>query len=49
MMEKIFNLPAFTWGAANLIQQCDPRTAYIKALKKADAGDYTDLLAFAKS
>ena len=24
-------------------------TAYIKALKKADAGDYTGLLAFAKS
>lgn len=49
MMEKNFNLPPFTWGATNLIQQSDPRTAYIKALKKADAGDYTELLAFAKS
>ena len=49
MMEKIFKLPAFTWGAANLLKQSDPRTAYIKALKKADAGDYAGLLAFAKS
>lgn len=49
MMEKVFHLPLFTWGAANLINQSDLRTAYIKALKKADAGDYTELQAFAKS
>lgn len=49
MMEKNFHLPLFTWGAANLAKQGDPRTAYIKALKKADAGDYSALLAFAKS
>lgn len=49
MMEKIFHLSPFTWGAANLIKQGDYRSAYIKALKKADVGDYSDLLAFAKS
>ena len=49
MMEKIFHLSPFTWGAANLVKQGDPRAAYIKALKKADAGDYAKLLAFAKS
>jgi Fic-DOC domain mobile mystery protein B len=49
MMEKFFHLPLFTWGAANLVKHGDPRTAYIKALKKADAGDYKDLVAFAKS
>ncbi len=49
MMEKIFHLPAFTWGAASLIKQSNLRTAYIQALKKADAGDYNDLIAFAKS
>ena len=49
MMEKIFYLPPFTWGVANLAKQSDLRIAYIKALKKADAGDYTELLAFAKS
>jgi len=49
MMEKIFHLSTFTWGAANLVKQVDPRAAYIKALKKADAGNYAKLLAFAKS
>jgi Fic-DOC domain mobile mystery protein B len=49
IMEKIFHLPLFTWGAANLVKQGDPRKAYIKALKKADARDYAELLAFAKA
>ena len=49
MMEKIFRLAPFTWGAADLAKQKDIRIAYIKALKKADAGDYKELLAFAKS
>ena len=49
MMEKIFHLSPFTWGAANLVKHGDPRSAYIKALKKADAGDYKNLLAFARS
>jgi hypothetical protein len=48
-MEKIFHLPLFTWGAANLVKEGDPRTTYISALKKADAGNYSNLLAFAKS
>ena len=49
IMEKSFRLPSFTWGAANLAKHDDPRTTYIKALKKADAGDYSELLSFAKS
>jgi Fic-DOC domain mobile mystery protein B len=49
IMEKVFRLPPFTWGAADLIKQNDPRTVYIQALKKADVGDYNDLIAFARS
>jgi len=49
VMEKHFHLSPFTWGAANLIKQGDPRATYINALKKADNGSYTELLAFAKS
>ena len=49
IMEKVFHLPLFTWGAANLVKHGDLRRAYLKALKKADAGDYTDLLTFARS
>jgi Fic-DOC domain mobile mystery protein B len=49
MMEKIFGQLPFTWGAAGTAAQTELRTAYIKALKKADAGDYSQLLVFAKS
>jgi Fic-DOC domain mobile mystery protein B len=49
LAEKVFRLPPFTWGAANLVKHGDPRSAYLKALKKADAGDYAELVAFAKS
>jgi Fic-DOC domain mobile mystery protein B len=49
IMEKIFHQPPFTWGAANLIKKGDPRSAYLHALKKADAGDYKDLIKFARS
>ncbi len=49
MMEKIFHLPFFTWGAASIISPNDTRDIYINALKKADAGNYQELLSFAKS
>jgi Fic-DOC domain mobile mystery protein B len=49
MMEKIFHLPPFTWGAADLIKKGNPRSDYLAALKKADAGDYSALIAFVKS
>ena len=49
MMEKLFHLSLFTWGAADITKRSDTRSAYISALKKADAGDYGDLLIFAKS
>ena len=49
IMEKAFHQPPFTWGAANLIKKGDPRSAYLHALKKADAGDYRELIKFAKA
>ncbi len=39
VIEKIFKLPVFTWGARNLINQGDPRSDYLSALKAADAGN----------
>lgn len=47
--EKIFKLPVFSWGAANLSSEGDTRTAYLKAVKSADKGDYSLLLNFARS
>lgn len=47
--DKVFKLPVFTWGAANLVQQGDARSNYLKAIKAADAGDIAPLMAFARS
>ena len=49
IIEKIYKLPVFSWGAANLSSEGDTRTAYLKAVKTADKGDYSLLLAFARS
>ncbi len=34
------------WGDTNLVNVSEVRSKYIDALRKADAGDYTDLLNF---
>jgi hypothetical protein len=57
IVEKIYRQPVFTWGAAlgltmgavNLSNEGDARSAYLKAVKAADQGDYNLLLAFARS
>ena len=49
IIEKVFNLPVYTWGAANLVKQGDQRSAYLKAIKAADAGDIQPLINFARS
>jgi Fic-DOC domain mobile mystery protein B len=49
LIEKIFKLPVFSWGATILSSEGDTRTAYLKAVKTADKGDYSLLLAFARS
>ena len=49
IIEKIYRQPVFSWGAANLSNEGDIRTAYLKAVKAADNGDYSLLLAFARS
>ena len=49
IIEKIYQLPVFTWGAANLSSAGDARAAYLRAVKTADKGDYSLLLPFARS
>ncbi len=36
------------WGNTNLVNVSEARNTYIAALRKADAGDYTDLMEFTK-
>lgn len=57
IIEKIFKLPVFTWGAAQsftnggskLANESDIRGSYLRAVKAADKGDYNLLLIFARS
>lgn len=49
VIEKIFKLPHYTWGAGNLIKQGDARTVYLTAIKAGDKGDIQPLINFARS
>lgn len=50
IIEKIFKKPIFTWGNSyKLLNHSDNRKAYLAAVKAADEGDYSLLLAFARS
>lgn len=49
IIEKIYEQPVFTWGGANLSSEGDVRAAYLNVVKAADQGDYSLLLAFARS
>jgi hypothetical protein len=48
IIEKIYKQPVFGWGAAKFTSDGDTRTTYLKAVKTADRGDYSLLLAFAR-
>ncbi len=49
IIEKIYKLPVFSWGSENHSNESDGRVAYLKAIKTADRGDYSLLIAFARS
>ncbi len=49
IIDRIFGVPVFTWGAANLSKESNSRITYLRALKLADQGDYSALLLFARS
>lgn len=46
---KIFGLDVFSWGNDNLSNETNAREIYIKAVKLADKGDYSELIKFARS
>lgn len=49
MMKHVFKKPIFTWGQNSLVSKSETRSAYIKALKKADIGEFEDLVSFSQS
>lgn len=48
IVEKLYRHPVFSWSAANLSNEIEARALYLKAIKAADKGDYSLLLAFAR-
>lgn len=48
LVEKIFELPVFTWGAARLYDDSDTRKIYIDAVRQADRGNWEPLMGFAR-
>lgn len=49
IIEKIFGEEIFSWGTADISRSSDIRTKYLKAVKKADLGDFNPLIAFSRS
>jgi Fic-DOC domain mobile mystery protein B len=49
IINKIYDLPLFSWGTGNLIHQGDTRSSYLKAVKEADKDKIEPLIKFAKS
>lgn len=49
IVNKIYSLPVFSWGAKDLIKKGTARTIYLEALRTADKGDITALITFARS
>jgi len=49
IIDKIFNLPVFTWGSEDLVQQSDTRTKYLEAIRAADKDQFESLITFARS
>lgn len=49
IIEKIYQHPVFSWGGTNLSDEKDIRVQYLKAIRKADQGEFDSLLKFARS
>ena len=47
---KQLGQPAFSWGGGgNMVSANEIRARYLAALRAADRGDFTDLLAFVRT
>lgn len=49
IIEKIYQLPSFSWGGASVSEEMNIRAQYLKAIRKADKGEFDLLLKFARS
>lgn len=49
IISKVYNLPLFSWGTQNLIYEGSARSSYLSSLRAADNGNFSQLVAFARS
>jgi Fic-DOC domain mobile mystery protein B len=49
VVSKLYELPVFSWGAADPAKQTNSRSAYLAAMKAADSGDIQPLISFARA
>ena len=49
VIEKIYKLPPYTWGADDLVRKGKQRSTYLSAIKAADNKDIQPLIDFARS
>lgn len=49
IISKVYKLPLFSWGAADLVQDGNVRHKYLRAVKAADNNDFEPLFLFARS
>lgn len=49
IVEKIYKLPVFSWGAANLSKESQIREIYLQAVKEADNENHNQLIEFSRS
>lgn len=49
VVEKLLGGAIFAWGGNNLTEPGAQRAAYLDAIRRADRGDYGDLIVFARS
>lgn len=49
IIEKLYQLPVFTWGSKTYLDENHLREKYLTAIRKADKGDFQLLLEFVRS
>lgn len=49
IISKVYNMPLFSWGADDLVNEGKFRSNYLKSLRAADNGNFELLLRFARS
>lgn len=49
IIDKVFKMPLFSWGAGDLVHQSQARNNYLNAVKAADHNNFELLLDFARS